>query len=440
MGASATHGTGKGGRGAAADGGSAVGSQLRGRERHQLTATNADDAILVINSGSSSVKFALVGAQESLPRLWSGAIERIGLDNARLYATGGDGEPILDEVRAIADHDAALALLMQTVEQHSSGARLSAVGHRIVHGGPDCNCPLVVTAELEARLGQLSSLAPLHQPHNLAGIAAVRRARPDLPQVASFDTAFHHGLPRLAQLTALPRQWFDERVRRYGFHGLSYEYVVNDLRRHDVDVEHERIVVAHLGNGASMCALMHGRSVETTMGFSTLAGLPMGSRCGDLDPGILLYLMAEKGLTTERLQQVLYEESGLLGISGISRNMQDLLAQPAQPAAVEAIEYYVYQARLHLAALTAALGGLDRLVFTGGIGANATAIRAKICTGLEYLGITLDGQRNAGGERLISMDDSRVVVEAFSTDEEKMIAQHVLHALATRPKATESGP
>ncbi len=323
---------------------------------------------------------------------------------------------------------------------YQAGARPIAVGHRIVHGGPDCNCPLVVTAEVEARLGILSPLAPLHQPHNLAGITAVRRARPDLLQVASFDTAFHHGLPRLAQLTALPRQWFDERIRRYGFHGLSYEYVVNDLRRHGVDVDRERIVVAHLGNGASMCALKGGRSVETTMGFSTLAGLPMGTRCGDLDPGIVLYLLLEEGLTPKRLQQILYEESGLLGISGISRSMQDLLAQPEHPAAVEAVDYYVYQARLHLAALTAAMGGLDRLVFTGGVGSNAAAIRAKVCTGLQYLGIALNGQRNAGGERLISTGGSRVVVEAFATDEEEMIAEHVLHVLAARPKALEFGP
>ncbi len=248
---------------------------------------------------------------------------------------------------------------------------------------------------------------------------------------------FHHGLPRLAKLTSLPRAFYDEGVRRYGFHGLSYEYVVSALRRNGVDVDRERIVIAHLGNGASMCALKCGRSIETTMGFSTLAGLPMGTRCGDLDPGVVLYLMAEKGLTLDRVQHLLYEESGLLGISGSSRNMQDLLARPALPAAVEAIEYYTYQAQRQLGALTAALGGLDRLVFTGGIGANAAAIRAKVCTGLEYLGITLDSKRNAAGERLISADSSRVAVEAFSTDEELVIAGHVRQALAARSTTRE---
>lgn len=343
---------------------------------------------------------------------------------------------MIDETADIADHDAALHLLLNAIADRGSRAAVAAVGHRVVHGGPDCDCPLVVNAALEERLRKLVPLAPLHQPNSLAGIAAVRRARPELLQLACFDTAFHHGLPRLAKLTALPREFYDEGVRRYGFHGLSYEFVVNELRRKAIDVDRERIVVAHLGNGASMCAIKGGRSVDTTMGFSTLAGLPMGTRCGDLDPGVILYLMTEKGLTLDRVQHLLYEESGLLGISGASRNMQDLLARPSQPAAVEAIEYYAYQVRRHLAALTAPLGGLDRLVFTGGIGANSAAIRAKVCLGLQYLGITLDARRNANGDRLISADDSRVVVEAFPTDEETVIAGHVRHALAARWRAT----
>jgi acetate kinase len=275
----------------------------------------------------------------------------------------------------------------------------------------------------------------LHQPHNLAGIAAVRRARPGLPQIACFDTAFHHDLPRLARLAALPREFYDEGIRRYGFHGLSYEYVIDALRRDGVDVDRERIIVAHLGNGASMSAVKGGRSVETTMGFSTLAGLPMGTRCGDLDPGIVLYLLTEKGMTVERVQHLLYEESGLLGLSGLSRNMQDLLARPAEPAAIEAVEFFCYQARRHLAALTAVLGGIDRLVFTGGIGANAPAVRAKVCTGLEYLGIALEDELNASGARLISANASRVAIEAFPTDEELMIARHVQQVLTAQPAA-----
>jgi len=408
-----------------------------GRRLKSLSSTTSV-AILVINCGSSSVRFALFAAEETLPRVWSGVIERVGLANARFRAVDGEGVTVIDETEDIADHDAALSLLLDAIERQPSGARLAAVGHRVVHGGSECDCPLLVTAAVEERLRRLVPLAPLHQPHNLAGIAAVRSARPGLPQVACFDTAFHHSLPRLATLTALPRELYDEGVRRYGFHGLSYEYVVNALRLDGADIGRERIIVAHLGNGASMCALQGGRSMETTMGFSTLAGLPMGTRCGDLDPGIILYLLAEKGMTVDEVQHLLYEQSGLLGISKLSRNMQDLLARPDEPAAVEAIEVFCYQARRHLAALTAALGGLNRVVFTGGIGANAPLIRRKICTGLEYLGIALDFQCNAGCARIISTKSSPVLVEAFQTDEELVIARHVQHVLASEPAASEA--
>jgi acetate kinase len=391
----------------------------------------SDGAILVINSGSSSVKYALFTA-EKLSRLWSGAIDRIGLGDSRFHAIDGSGAKLLDETEDIADHKTALKLLLDAVEQHPLGARLTAVGHRIVHGGPECDCPILVTAGLEARLRKLSPLAPMHQPHNLAGIAAVRSARRNLPQVACFDTAFHHNLPRLARLTGLPRELYEEGIRRYGFHGLSYEYITDALRREAVDLEHERIIIAHLGNGASMCAVKSGRSIETTMGFSTLSGLPMGTRCGDLDPGIVLYLLTEKRMRIKQVQQLLYEESGLLGLSGLSSSMEDLLGQLSEPAAVEAVEAYCYQARRHLAALTATLGGLDRLVFTGGIGANASLIRAKICAGLEYLGIVIDPKRNADDERVISNETSWVTVEAFATDEELMIAQHVRHLLTAQ--------
>jgi acetate kinase len=236
-------------------------------------------------------------------------------------------------------------------------------------------------------------------------------------------------------LMALPRELSNEGVRRYGFHGLSYEYVADALRRDGVDVDRERIVVAHLGNGASMCALVGGQSIENTMGFSMLAGLPMGTRCGDLDPGIILYLLAEKGMTVERLPHLLYEQSGLLGLSGVSRNMQGLLARPGEPAGVEAVEFFCCQARRHLAALTAVLGGLERVVFTGGIGANAPAVWARICAGLAHLGIALDAERNTGGARTISATASRVLVEAFPTDDEMMIARHVRDVLAAKPAA-----
>jgi acetate kinase len=296
----------------------------------------------------------------------------------------------------------------------------------------------MVTPALEARLRRLIPLAPLHLPHNLAGILAVRLRRPDLAQVACFDTAFHRGLPRLARLTGLPRRFSDEGIRRFGFHGLSYEYVLDDLRQREGDEATGRIIVAHLGNGASMAAIRDGQSVETTMGFSTLAGLPMGTRSGDLDPGALLYLLVERQMSPENVQALLYEQSGLLGLSGISRNMEELLTRMTdEPAAAEAVGFFCYQARKHLAALTAALGGLDRLIFTGGIGANAPEIRARICGGLAYLAIEVDEHRNSAGALCISSAASRVVVEAVQTDEELMIARHVRRLLAEHPVTEE---
>lgn len=343
---------------------------------------------------------------------------------------------MIEETDNMAEHKEALDRLLRAVEQRASGAPLVAVDHRVVHGGPDCDCPLVVTADVEERLRQIIPFAPLHQPNSLAGTEAVRIARPGLLQLACFDTAFHHGLPRLVKQTALPRAFYDAGVHRYGFHGLSYEYVVNALRGNGVDVDHERIIVAQLGNGASMCALKGGSSVDTTMGFSILAGLPMETRCGDLDSGVVLYLMTAMGLTLDQTPHRLCEESGLLGISGSSRNMQDLLARPAQRAAVE---YYTYQVRRQLGALIASLGGFDREVFTAGTGANAAAIRTKVCTGMEYMGIGLDNKRNLAGERLDSTDDSRVAVEAFPTDEELMITGHVRNALEMRSRVTQPG-
>ena len=396
-------------------------------------ATQDASAIIVINCGSSSVKFALFAAAQSLSRLRSGSVDRIGLANGHFHIADADGVTITNKTGFFSNHATALGQVLEAVERDASTPRLMAVGHRVVHGGAECDCPVVITRALEARLRKFIPLAPLHQPHNLAGITAIRNVRPDIPQVACFDTAFHHALPRLAILTGLPREFCDQGIRRYGFHGLSYEYVVDALHGYGVDLDAERIIIAHLGNGASMCAVRGGRSVETTMGFSTLAGLPMGTRCGDLDPGIVLYLLTEKGMTVERVQRLLYEESGLLGVSGLSRNMQDLLARAGEPGAAEAVELFCYQARRYLAALTATLGGLDRLVFTAGIGANAPVIRAKICSNLGYLGIELDAGRNTSGNRIISADGSRVTVEAFPTDEELMIARHVRRLLAEQP-------
>lgn len=392
----------------------------------------ADGAILVINSGSSSVKFALFGTASIEPqRTWSGSLERIGFDDGRFLVRTADGTALVDETREIPDHDTALDLLLSWIEDRDTQEAPIAVGHRVVHGGENCDCPLMVTPALETRLKQLISLAPLHLPHNLAGIAAVKLRRPDLLQVACFDTAFHHGLSRVARLTGLPHRFEQEGIRRYGFHGLSYEYVIGEVRRRDGDsAAEERIIVAHLGNGASMAAIRNGNSVETTMGFSTLAGLPMGTRPGDLDPGALLYLLIEKQMTPDALQQVLYTESGLLGLSGLSRNMADLLARRDVPEAAEAIDFFSHHARRHLAGMTAALGGLDRLIFTGGIGASSPEIRASICEGLDYLGLTLDAERNVGQQRVVSTDGSTVLIEAFKTDEELVIARHTQRILS----------
>ena len=397
-------------------------------------------ALLVINCGSSSVKFALFTDEDPPTRLWAGALERIGLADGRFRAIDENGITVVDETRAIPDHAQALSMLLDMFAVHRPSVSPVAVGHRVVHGGADCDCPLPVDKALLTRLQQLVPLAPLHLPHNLAGITAVQRVRPDLPQVACFDTAFHHGLPRLARLTGLPRSFADEGILRYGFHGLSYEYVIDELRHHHGDdAANSRVIIAHLGNGASMAALRGGRSVETTMGFSTLGGLPMGTRSGDIDPGIILHLQIEKGMTPEQVQEILYRQSGLLGLSDLSRDMRKLLAQQgASAAAAEAIDFFCYQARKHLAALTAATGGLDRLIFTGGIGANASEIRARICSGLGYLGIQLDESRNVANDRTISIHGSDVVVESLPTGEELMIARHVRQVLADRPMVREA--
>jgi acetate kinase len=390
-------------------------------------ASAARFCILVLNAGSSSVKFALFSTDQRPLRHLSGAVDGIGHDQGRFHAKDETGGVWVDEKQRVSNQEEAIELVLSSVEQRGAGWTIIAVGHRIVHGGPDCDCPKLVAPELEARLQKLIPLAPLHMPHNLAGIASVRTRRPHLPQVACFDTAFHETLPKLSRMTGLPRDIASRDIRRYGFHGLSYEFIVDELRRtHGAAVDDERVIVAHLGNGASMAAIRRGRSVETTMGFSTLAGLPMGTRSGSLDPGIVLYLILEEGLSAEAVQRMLYERSGLLGISGASSDMQELLSQADHPHVAEAIDYFCARARAYIGSLATSLRGLDRLVFTGGIGANAPEIRARICKGLEFLGIDLDTARNRTGQGTISRDGTPVTVEAIPTDEELMIAQHTL--------------
>ncbi|MBW4963831.1 acetate/propionate family kinase [Sulfitobacter sp. CW3] len=388
--------------------------------------------ILTLNSGSSSLKFALFTASLQPKRLWSGEIDRIGLTGGHFQLSDARSTVVVDESGRLDSHEAALTRLLMAIASLPGSLDLVAVGHRVVHGGPECDCPKDVTPALLARLRRLAHLAPLHMPPNLAGIDAVLATRPEVPQVACFDTSFHHDLPSLARMTALPRAYAKDGIRRYGFHGLSYEYIMEALRDDGVDVDAERIIVAHLGNGASMAAIRNGNPVETSMGFSTIAGLPMGTRTGDVDPGILLFLMQEKGMSSDEMATLLYEQSGLLGMSGLSRNMEDLLDSPKE-AAAETVAYFCYQARLHLARLTGALGGLDRVVFTGGIGENSDEIRSRICVGLGYLGVNIDSVANKSGWTKISKPDSRVIVEARATDEEKMIARHVAVKFLAKP-------
>lgn len=392
------------------------------------------DGVLVINPGSSSVKVAILTIGRGTLRPWTGRAERIGGKDGLLRFTNGDGVVTAQMSQVMPDHGAALDLLLTAALGDPVAGSLVAVGHRVVHGGHAFTQPVIIDDSVAGQLRQLVPLAPLHMPQSLAAIELTRRTLPHLSQIACFDTMFHAGLPRLAQLIALPRRLTETGLRRYGFHGLSYEYVLGALHRRGVDLSRERIVLAHLGAGASMCAVRQGRSIDTTMGFSTLSGLPMGSRCGDVDPGVLLYLLRERGLDPATLQHMLYEQSGLVALSNGTADLQLLLARRNDPAAIEAVEFFCHHARRQLGALTASLGGIDRLVFTGGIGANAPAVRERICEGLGYLGVALDTKRNSAGEPTISVAGSPVVVEAFDTDEEQTIADHVWRLLGLMPQ------
>jgi acetate kinase len=389
--------------------------------------------ILVLNAGSSSIKVSLFAAGPDGPqRRLSGQIEGIGTPRARAAVHRATGEALVDqrwpEGRGPRNHDHAVALIVEWLAGRLPGWTPAAVGHRVVHGGAQYSEPLAIDQAVRAALTELIPLAPLHNPHNLRAIDAAVRAYPTALQVACFDTAFHRSHPWVADTYALPRAQYDAGVRRYGFHGLSYAYVVEAMRRLAPEVARGRLIVAHLGNGASLCAIRDGQSVESTMGFTALDGLPMGTRSGQIDPGVLLYLIGERGMSAEALTTLLYHESGLLGLSGISSDMRDLLASDL-PAAREAIEYFVYRARGHAGALAAALGGVDGLVFTAGIGEHAPEIRARICAGLGWLGLELDDAANAAGARRISTAASRVSAWVVPTDEERMIALHVAQML-----------
>jgi acetate kinase len=390
---------------------------------------NGGDAVLVLNAGSSSIKFELFGVASDGPApLISGQIEGLGA-SPRLVARDTDGAKLTDQRfdDAAADHAGGLARIIAWLEGELDRARVVAVGHRVVHGGIDFAAPVVVTDAVRERLATLVPLAPLHQPHNLAGIDAAAARFPSVPQVACFDTAFHRRHPFEADTFALPPEFYARGIRRYGFHGLSYEYIARLLLREQPEIGRARVVVAHLGNGASLCALRAGHSIESSMGFTALDGVPMGSRCGQIDPGVLLHLLGE-GMSPAELSALLYGNSGLKGMSGVSQDVRDLEASD-QPQAAAALSYFVHRVRREIGAMAACLGGIDALVFTAGIGENARNIRARICDGLGFLGIAIDPARNAANEPTISPEGAAVPVLMRRTDEERMIAEHVLAVL-----------
>jgi acetate kinase len=393
------------------------------------------DAILVLNAGSSSIKFSLfLERGESLELFLGGQLE--GLYTApRFKAKNANGAVLGDkqwgQSQALG-HDGAIAHLSDFLRQHLGEHRLAAVGHRVVHGGVDYAAPVRLTSEIVKDLEQFIPLAPLHQPHNLTPIRLLLANRPELPQVACFDTAFHRAQPAVAQAFALPSEITERGVRRYGFHGLSYEYISSVLPQFDARAAQGRSVVLHLGNGASMCAIQGGNSVSSTMGFTAVDGLPMGTRCGNLDPGVILYMIDELKMDTRAIEKLLYQQSGLLGVSGVSSDMRTLL-DSTEPKAKFAVDLFVYRIGRELGSLAAALGGLDALVFTGGIGEHAVPIRERVCQAAAWLGIDLDPLANTAGGPRISTAGSRISVWVIPTNEELMIARHTRSILSSNP-------
>lgn len=385
------------------------------RDRHKR--------VLAINSGSSSLKVSLYRIGESEQVALSVEVRRIGIPGGRIRVMNALGETLLDRDEEFPDQAAALNATLHWLK--GKNHEMDAIGHRVVHGGPRYSEPHIITAELLAALRELIPIDPDHMPQAIAAIESASRQHPSLPQVACFDTAFHRRMPQVAQLCPLPARFYDEGVQRYGFHGLSYEYVLSELRRLDGALADGRVVIAHLGNGASMVALQHGRSMDTTMGFTPTAGLLMGTRSGDIDPGALLYLIEEKKMTAKAVNHLLNKESGLLGVSGISEDMQDLLEREnSDSRAALAVEFFCHRAKKYLGAYAAALGGLDAVVFTGGIGEHAAEVRERICSGLKFMGLQLEPASNNRNASVISLKSSPVKVRVIKTNEEVMIARH----------------
>ncbi|MFA7439514.1 MAG: acetate/propionate family kinase [Sphingomonadaceae bacterium] len=390
-----------------------------------------NQAVVSLNSGSSSIKFALYTIADDEPvRVFGGKIEGIGTA-PRLMAREADGTVLVDRSwpdSATLPHGTLLQEFFQWAGALTTDYEIIGIGHRIVHGGTDFAAPVLVDEDIIAALDALSPLAPLHQPHNLSAVRALREFAPHLPQIACFDTAFHHGRADATTRFALPRALYDAGVRGYGFHGISYEYIAQTLARHDPELAAGRVVVAHLGNGASMCAIHDGRSVDTSMGFSTVDGLMMGTRCGTLDPGVVLYLQTALGYSAEDIAHMLYKQSGLLGVSGISSDMRELTASD-RPEAAAAVDMFVWRAARHAAALATTMGGLNGLIFTAGIGENSAPVRARICQHLAWLGLVTDRDANDRNDPVISAPESAITVGIIPTDEEWMIARHTLDVL-----------
>ncbi|MBR1120992.1 acetate/propionate family kinase [Bradyrhizobium lablabi] len=397
------------------------------------------DTILVVNAGSSSVKFQVfaVEGEGRLQRQIKGQMDGIG-SRPRLRASGPNGDPMADRaypIEAVADVPAAMAVAGAWLREENSINPI-AVGHRVVHGGPDYSRPVLIDHGVVSRLERFVSLAPLHQPHNLAPIKTLLNTRPNLPQVACFDTGFHRDHDALADYYAIPHQLHTEGVRRYGFHGLSYEYIARRLPEVAPDIAAGRVIVAHLGSGASMSAIKDGKSVESTMGFTALDGLAMGTRPGQIDPGVVLYLISEKGMSATNVQNFLYRECGLKGLSGVSNDMRELETSE-DPRAAFAIDYFVYRVGLNAGMLAAALQGLDAFVFTAGIGENSATLRARIAQKLAWLGVAIDPAENARHATRISRSESRIPVYVVPTDEERMIAQHTLALLMNQQSPSQ---
>ncbi len=396
---------------------------------------SVDGGILTLNGGSSSIKFAVFAAQAALRPVLSGRIERIGMADAVFSVHDADGGAALTRQIAAADQTAAVAVLMDWLATLGPGGGLFAAGHRIVHGGPDYHEPQILTPALLAGLRSLTPLDPQHLPQEIALAEALQRRFPRLPQVACFDTAFHHDLPAVARLLPIPRKYQAQGVRRYGFHGLSYEFLMSELvRTEGAEAARGRIILAHLGNGASLAAVHDGKPVDTSMGFTPAAGVPMGTRAGDLDPGLAGYLARTEGMDARQFDRMVNFESGLLGISGSGGDMHDLLAREAlDPHAAQAVAIFCYHITKCIGAFAAALGGLDMLVFTGGIGEHASVVRARICAGMAFFGIELDAARNAANADRISADAAPIKVRVIPANEELVIARAVGRVLGLAP-------